>query len=79
MKAAQQTNPKVADQQHSAYAIRNGQGQIVCGPTATDPYLLAQPASSRAVLTGLVEGGCAPFNVFGAADNDAVQSRPMPR
>ena len=72
VKAAQQTNPKVADQQHSAYAVTNAQGQIVCGPIATDPYFLAQPASTRAALTAVTEGGCQPFNVFGAANNAAA-------
>ncbi len=67
VKAAQLTNPRVADRQHAAYAVRNSLGQIVCGPLATDPTSLrperppaAPPWPRRSTAAAL------PFNVFGA-------------
>jgi outer membrane receptor protein involved in Fe transport len=72
VKATQVLQPRVADQQHSAYAVRNAQGQIVCGPVATDPWLLSQAASQRDGYAAQIDAGCVPSNVFGAADNAAA-------
>ena len=72
VKVVQLNDPLVADQEHSAYAVKDASGNIVCGPVATDPYYLAQPASTRAVLTAATDAGCQPFDVFGTAANNAA-------
>jgi iron complex outermembrane receptor protein len=43
------------------YAVRDGSGNIVCGPTATNPMLANLTPAQRAVI----QSGCVPFNPFG--------------
>ena len=60
----------------AAYAVRDpATGQIVCGPTATNPYFLAKSAPARATLNAnLGAGACVPLNPFGPNQNQAATS-----
>ena len=57
--------PNQANLYASAYAVRNAAGQIVCGPTATNPYFNAQNALVKAQLLSNLDAGCVPSNIFG--------------
>lgn len=57
--------PKTANYRAAISAVRDGSGQIICGPLATNPNLTA---AQRAV----VQPGCVPFNVFGEGSPSAA-------
>ncbi|HEX8414871.1 MAG TPA: TonB-dependent receptor, partial [Sphingomicrobium sp.] len=50
------------------YAVRDGGGNIVCGPVATNPNLTAGQRP-------LVEAGCVPFNPFGINSPSAAANQ----
>lgn len=67
--------PNTANLYASAYAVKNAAGQIVCGPTATNPYFNAQNALVKAQLLATLDPGCVPSNIFGqgSISPDAVK------
>ena len=56
---------RMGDLYGASYAVKNAQGQIVCGPAATNPYFNAQNATAKANLLAQFEPGCVPFDIFG--------------
>jgi len=65
----------------AAYAVRDpATGNIVCGPTATNPYFLSKSAAQRDILNANIanggvfaSGSCVPLNPFGPNNNAAAQ------
>lgn len=49
------------------YAVRDGSGNIVCGPIATNPHF-ATARQTNTVQPGKVQPGCVPINPFGAGN-----------
>ncbi len=58
--------PRNADQAAAVYAVRNAQGQITCGPVATNPNFNNQAADVKALYIKNLNTGCVPYNMFGA-------------
>ncbi len=59
------STPKAANYYASVYAVRNANGTIACGPSATNPnFTTANPTARTAYLQNL-ESGCVPYNPFG--------------
>jgi len=62
----------------AAYAVRDPSGQIVCGPTDTNPYFLGKNAAQRALLNQNIgigsPGPCVPLNLFGPDQNQAARN-----
>jgi iron complex outermembrane receptor protein len=54
--------PQLPNFYASIYAVRNPQGQIVCGPTETNPNRTLLTAAQLA----LISPGCQPTNLFGS-------------
>lgn len=57
--------PRTADFYESAYVVTGADGKPACGPVATNPYFLAQPAIVRAQLVANLSPNCVPYNIFG--------------
>jgi outer membrane receptor protein involved in Fe transport len=56
------------------YAVRDAGGNIVCGPTATNPMYAALPAAQRAAFLNVLTSPCVPFNPFGPSAESAAAS-----
>ena len=53
--------PRTADYYEGFYAVKDANGNIVCGPAATNPNF----AGSQSYLIAQVDPGCVPANPFG--------------
>ena len=63
----------------AAYAVRDpATGNIVCGPTSSNPYFLAKAPAAQATLNANLlvgkGGSCVPLNPFGPNNNQAAQA-----
>jgi len=72
----------VARYYQAAYAVRDPlSGDIVCGPTATNPYFLSKNAAQQATLNQNIangstfgRGSCVPLNPFGPDNNAGAEA-----
>ncbi len=73
--------PLVANLDSAAYVVKDANGTPVCGPAATNPIPLGNPALTTAQIAAQASPGCQPYNPFGvpsAASVNYINNDPNP-